>query len=173
MTDKEETYELLIIVFLFAIISTITVTSCRSDAAQIHSLSDDYPTIKIAASMGENYKSGYMSLIGNLGYLVDKNQDSTQVLVISQRIAPGTIVNYNPFGVLIVGDNDENEHIIVATTPNEIYTSVEIKDLSDLSIHFGYIKRMIEQWYIGMSGLGGGKVIKWESKKYITEISKD
>ena len=134
MIQKVDRHKLIIIGSLCAIISIITANSCRSDVAQIHSLSDDYPTIKIEASMGENYKSGYMSLIGNLGYLVDKNQDSIQVLVISQRIAPGTIVNYSPFGVLIVGDNEEKEYVIVATAPNELYTSVEIKDLSDLSI---------------------------------------
>jgi inorganic pyrophosphatase len=165
--------KILTMVFGIVMVTTLLLIACRENKNEKVELLKNFPFVDISAGMGDVYKQGSMALIGNLAYLVDKNADTTEVLIISQRIEPGTIVNYNPIGVLVMENNGKKKNVIVATTPNEPYTSVEIKDLSDLSVHFGSIKRMIEQWYEGLNGIGESRVIRWESKKYLAEIEID
>jgi inorganic pyrophosphatase len=154
---------------LFVFLTTWNIISCGNPSTKKVLLLDEYPSITITNSMGDLMIENYMALIGNIGYLVDNNSDSMEVMVISQRVEEGTQINYHPIGVLTLSSPSGNKKIIVATTPNQVYSSIEVEDLTDLSVQFGNIKRMVEQWYTGKDGFGNNRIVKWEDARKVLE----
>ena len=158
-------------VFLLVFSTTILLMSCQQKTEIPANFAEEGFAVKIAIPMG-NYRnsSDQFPSIGNLSYLVDNNQDSTEVMILSQRLEKQSKVSIDIVAAMLYEINNEEKRLIVAIPSSEELNFTDIEDLIDLSVNYGYLKRMIEQWYQGIQGLGKFKLLKWENKNQVNKF---
>ncbi|MDC0406448.1 inorganic diphosphatase [Gammaproteobacteria bacterium] len=106
---------------------------------------------------------------GNYGFIpstkMDKKRggdgDALDILLISESIDTGTIVDVIPIGLLVLEDSNEIDTKIIAVPVNKSLKIINAKNYSDLNKDYLVLKDIIKLWFINYKGDGVVKFIKW------------
>ena len=106
---------------------------------------------------------------GNYGFIpstkMDKERggdgDSLDILLISESIDTGTILNVIPIGLLVLQDSNEIDTKIIAITAEENLRIINAINYSDLNKDYLALQNIIKLWFINYKGDGIVKFIKW------------
>jgi inorganic pyrophosphatase len=78
--------------------------------------------------------------------------DALDVLLLSQHIATGTILEIIPIGILGLEDNGENDSKIIAVPVDENLRVIDVVTYRDFYSEFGQAKHLIELWFLNYKG---------------------
>ena len=106
---------------------------------------------------------------GNYGFIpstkMEKKRggdgDALDILLISESIDTGTIVDVIPIDFLVLEDSNEIDTKIIAVPVNKSLKIINAKNYSDLNKDYLVLKDIIKLWFINYKGDGVVKFIKW------------
>lgn len=135
----------------------------------------DYLTNSFSAEMqnGEERMVNFLPYIGNYGFipstLMDKSHggdgDSIDVLVLSEHLKTGTVIQVLPIALLRLIDNNEIDSKIIAVPVDLDQRIIQASSLSELKSRYPNIQKLIELWFLSYKG--PHKIITkgWEDEK--------
>lgn len=106
---------------------------------------------------------------GNYGFIpstkMDKERggdgDSLDILLISESMDTGTVLNVIPIGLLVLQDSNEIDTKIIAITAEENLRIINAINYSDLNKDYSALQNIIKLWFINYKGNVIVKFIKW------------
>lgn len=135
----------------------------------------DYETNSFIAEMqnGKERIVNFLPYIGNYGFipstLMDKTQggdgDPIDVLVLSEHLKTGTVIQVMPIALLRLIDNDEIDSKIIAVPVDSEQRIIQAKSLSELKSRYSNIQKLIELWFLSYKGPYKVKTMGWEDEK--------
>jgi len=123
----------------------------------------------------------YLPYIGNYGFIpftkLNKKDggdgDAIDVLLLSEALPTGTIINITPIAILKLNDNGEEDSKIIAVPADDGKKIINLSSYADLDINFPSIKKIIEIWFLSYKG---GQIVIFQGwgneKEAIIEINK-
>lgn len=118
---------------------------------------------------------------GNYGFipstLMDEERggdgDALDVLLISESLPMGTVVEMKPIATLMLKDGGEIDTKIIAVPVSPEQQIMKIDHFQEFLIQYDVAKRMIENWFLNYKGFGEMELLGWEDETYaIKEIEK-
>jgi inorganic pyrophosphatase len=106
---------------------------------------------------------------GNYGFIpstkMDKERggdgDALDILLISESIDTGTILNVIPIGLLVLNDSNEIDTKIIAIPVEKNLKIISAYNFSDLNKDYSILKDIIKIWFLNYKGEGVVNFIKW------------
>lgn len=124
----------------------------------------------------------FLPYIGNYGFIpstfsdpkIGGDGDALDVLVISERIATGTIIEITPIAVLKLIDDGEIDYKIIAIPFKKQQQIIKVNSFEEFSEKFPGIKQIIELWFLNYNKDDIAKIEGWEDeKRAVFEINKN
>lgn len=107
---------------------------------------------------------------GNYGFIpgtfMDQGRggdgDALDVLLISESLASGTVVEVLPIGLLDLRDGGEKDIKIIAVPVDPQQQVIAVRQFQDFLIKYDAVKRIIEDWFLHYKGYGTIEIVGWE-----------
>ena len=119
-------------------------------------------TVTISNPAGTTLNHSFLPLPGNLGHL----DVSTDVLVVAEQLTNGTQLSVRPIATLILEENGQAKHIIIASPLDSMHQLSNTTNFSDFITKNAGEKQIIQDWFLYEKGLGEVSLIGWENEKY-------
>tara|TARA_B100001142_G_scaffold322969_1_gene372221 strand:+ start:41 stop:646 length:606 start_codon:yes stop_codon:yes gene_type:complete len=143
----------------------------------------DYDTNEFKADIeyGQTRIIDFLSYPGNYGFIpstvmskeIGGDGDSLDILVLSQSIATGTVIEVNPIAVLNLIDGGEIDSKIIAVPINKNNRIITATSYEELESKYPNIKNIIEIWFTSYKGKGIVESDGWGNERVaIAEIEK-
>ena len=91
--------------------------------------------------------------------------DAIDVLIISQGINTGAVIEILPIGILKLIDNGEEDFKIIAVPVDKSLQVIDVKNFYELSTNYSTIKEMIELWFLNYNKNDEAKTNGWGDEK--------
>lgn len=110
---------------------------------------------------------------GNYGFipstLSDPKQggdgDAIDVLIISEGIATGTVIEIIPIAVLKLIDDGEEDHKIIAIPADENLQVIDINTFEEMTAKYPNIMKIIELWFMNYNKKDKASIDGWGDEK--------
>ena len=118
---------------------------------------------------------------GNYGYIPGTSMqveeggdgDALDILVIGEHTPVGTVLEVKPIGILLLKDQEELDHKIIAIPADESQRTLNAAGFMDFMMNYDGARKIIEDWFMNYKGWGKMELIGWENEKYaLREIKK-
>ena len=105
---------------------------------------------------GQDRIINFLPYLANYGFIPStcsdlKNRgdgDPLDVLVLSESVPTGTIIEIKPIAMLKLLDSGELDYKVIATPYDINKRILDVKNLEELTIRFPEVKMMIELWFL-------------------------
>ena len=134
----------------------------------------DYETNTFPADVknGAERVIDFLPYPGNYGFISSTMMDSDRggdgdaldILLLSEHLATGTIIEVLPIGVLVLEDDGQNDSKIIAVPVDKSLRVINITSYQQLQSTFPQAKYLIQLWFLGYKG---GTIMKfkgWEDE---------
>jgi inorganic pyrophosphatase len=135
----------------------------------------DYVTNAFSAELQDDKERmvNFLPYIGNYGFipstLMDENQggdgDSLDVLVLSEHLKTGTIIEVIPIALLRLIDENEVDSKIIAVPVDQNQRILLATSFDELKSRYPNIQKIIELWFLSYKGSNKIKTRGWEDEK--------
>ena len=99
--------------------------------------------------------------------------DALDVLLISERLDTGTILDVIPIALLVLDDSDEIDTKIIAIPANKNLQVIDANLFKELNDKYPALKQIIELWFLNYKGAGSINFISWgDEVDALNEINK-
>lgn len=99
--------------------------------------------------------------------------DSLDILLISESLDTGTIINVIPIGLMVLQDSNEIDTKIIAIPAEEKLRVINATNYSELQKDYSNLMSIIKIWFINYKRNSFVEFIKWgDEKDAISEIKK-
>jgi len=124
----------------------------------------------------------FLPYIGNYGYIPstysNPNQggdgDALDVLVISESVKTGSIIEIIPIAVLKLLDEGEIDYKIIAVPANQSNQIIKVRSDENFSKNYPAVKNIIELWFLNYNKEDEAVIKGWGNREEaITEIEKN
>lgn len=131
---------------------------------------------------GKNRIIHFLPYIGNYGYFPSTYSDPQQggdgdaidVLLLSESVSMGTIIEVIPIAILKLIDDGELDYKVIAIPADKGKQIIETRTYSDFSQNFPEVKQIIEFWFLNYNRDDIAKIEGWgDEKEAIAEISRN
>ena len=139
-------------------------------------------TFEVDLKNGEDRIVQFLPYIGNYGYIPSTfsnpkeggDGDALDVLVLSENVETGTIIEIEPIAVLKLLDKEEIDYKIIAIPANKATQIIKV-DLGDnFLIDYPAVKTMIELWFLNYNKEDVSIIEGWGNREEaIYEIEKN
>jgi inorganic pyrophosphatase len=121
---------------------------------------------------GANRIIDFLPYPGNYGFipstLMDKDRggdgDALDVLLISECVETGTILNIIPLGVLVLEDSGEIDTKIIAIPLEKSARIIDASSYDELHKNYSALKDIIKLWFVHYKGEDVIKFVKWDNE---------
>ena len=123
----------------------------------------------------------FLPYIGNYGFIPSTfsdpkkggDGDALDILVLSESVETGTVLEIIPIAMLKLIDNGEIDYKIIAIPADESKQILKATSFVEFSKNYPIIKEIIELWFLNYNKDDIAKVEGWEDeKRAILEINK-
>lgn len=129
---------------------------------------------------GKPREISFLPYPGNYGYIPDTrlsvddggDGDPLDILVLSESRVTGTAIKVKPIGVLLMKDNGELDHKVIAIPADPANQVIRVKDFMDFMINFDAAKQIVETWFLNYKGYGAMELIRWEDEQFAIRMIK-
>ena len=123
---------------------------------------------------GEDRVIRFLPYPGNYGFIPSTfmdparggDGDALDILVVSESIPTGTVVETKPIACLLLRDQGELDTKIIAVPADSSLQTIPIENFQDFLIHHDAAKRIIEEWFLHYKGPGVMEMMRWEDDVY-------
>lgn len=124
---------------------------------------------------GEDRIINFLGYPGNYGFIPSTEMspdsggdgDAMDILVLSESVPTGTVMEVIPIGMLMLIDNREKDYKVVAVPANKADRILQATSKQELSAELTYI---IELWFLNYKGQGRMEFKGWKGPKKTKEI---
>ncbi|MDC1195262.1 inorganic diphosphatase [Flavobacteriaceae bacterium] len=136
-------------------------------------------TFEIDKRDGQDRIIKYLPYVGNYGFIPSTysdpkkggDGDALDVLILSESIPTGTVVEIRPIAMLKLIDDGEIDYKIIAIPNSEKQQILKVTNYKEFSDNFPEIKTIIELWFLNYNKIESAKIEGWvNEKKAIHEI---
>jgi len=114
----------------------------------------------------------FLSYPGNYGFipstLMNKENggdgDALDVLLLSETLETGTLIDIIPIGMLVLEDSGENDSKIIAIPVKKDIQIIKASSYEEFCQNYIAIKNIIELWFLNYKGNSAIKFIRWEDE---------
>ena len=92
--------------------------------------------------------------------------DPLDVLLISESLPTGSLVEAIPIGTLRLSDRGELDTKIIAVPLDSSLRVFPVTNFQELLLDFDPARRIIEEWFLYYKGYGQVELIGWEDEQY-------
>ncbi len=125
-------------------------------------------------------KINFLPYIGNYGFIASSLKKTTaenarnalNVLVISECLPTGTLLNIQPIGTLQIMEKDKLINTVIAVPIDTLLQIMPITDFKELLIEHNVAKRMIEDWFLTYKGMYQSQLVGWRDEQQTLELIK-
>ena len=130
---------------------------------------------------GSVRRINFLPYLGNYGFIPSTMMDEARggdgdaldVLVLSESVPVGTVMQVLPIATLLLLDDGEIDTKIIAVPTDTTKRILQVDDFQDLFIHYDVAKRLVEEWFLNYKGANRTTLIGWQDEVYaIEEIKK-
>ena len=138
-------------------------------------------SFEIDKKNGHDRIINFLPYIGNYGFIPSTfsdpkkggDGDALDILVLSESVETGTVLEIIPIAMLKLIDNGEIDYKIIAIPADESKQIVKANSFVEFSKNYPIIKEIIELWFLNYNKDDIAKVEGWEDeKRAILEINK-
>ena len=123
---------------------------------------------------GQKRVVDFLPYPGNYGFipstLMEEDRggdgDALDILLISESMERGAVVEVLPIGALLLEDNDEQDTKIIAVPVDTLQNVIDAKSYQVFMIDYDAAKRIIEEWFTHYKGDGQVELIGWKDENY-------
>ncbi|MCC9137919.1 inorganic diphosphatase [Pontibacter silvestris] len=177
---------------LLLILNALCLTSCKTDYANLptytinkqlqavievpagnnHKLqynleTREFENKKVA---GQDYVARYLPYPGNLGFIpsteVSSNGRGLEVLVISERVEPGTVMEITPIAVLQLETTAELKSVIIAVPARPSEQTFMATDYESFSKEYPAAKDILKAWFVHYNANAQTKFVAWRDEAF-------
>jgi inorganic pyrophosphatase len=139
-------------------------------------------SFEIDKKNGHDRIINFLPYIGNYGFIPSTfsdpkkggDGDALDILVLSESVETGTVMEIIPIAMLKLIDNGEIDYKIIAIPADESKQIVKANSFVEFSKNYPIIKEIIELWFLNYNKDDIAKVEGWEDeKRAILEINKN
>lgn len=121
----------------------------------------------------------YLPYLGNYGYFPSTysnpekggDGDALDVLVLSESVETGTVLEVIPIAVLKLKDDGELDYKIIVIPVNDSKQIIKVKSFADFSRKHPEVKRIIELWFLNYNKDDVASIEGWgDEKEALNEI---
>lgn len=124
--------------------------------------------VEISTSAGQTASGSFLPLMGNLGYM-DMEQN-IGVLVLSESVETGKIMNVRPVGTLLLKEANQLKHIIIASPLDTTIQLTETTIFQEFITKNAGEKQIIQDWFLYQKGLGNTELVGWKDEQYASNL---
>jgi inorganic pyrophosphatase len=138
-------------------------------------------TFEIDQKDGKDRVVNYLPYLGNYGYFPSTysdpekggDGDAIDVLLISESVPTGSVIEVIPIGVVKLIDDGELDYKIVAVPYHTDKQIISATSYNELSLNYPEIKQIIELWFLNYNKDDVAKIDGWgDQEEAITEIKR-
>jgi len=126
---------------------------------------------------GKDRVVNFLPYPGNYGFipstLMDESAggdgDALDVLVISESLPIGTVLEVIPIAALMMVDGGEIDTKIIAVPVDSTKRVIQATDFEHFLIDYNMAQNIIQDWFLNYKGLGIVKMKGWFDEKYAME----
>jgi inorganic pyrophosphatase len=126
---------------------------------------------------GKNHLIDFLPYPGNYGFIpstlvgkpTDLEGDELDVLVISESLPTGTILEVIPIAALMMVDGGKIDTKIIAVPADSTKRVIEALDFEHFLIDYNMAQNIIQDWFLNYKGLGKVEMKGWFDEKYAME----
>ncbi len=145
------------------ILSIVLLQSCDGrKQGQKYNNTNGYEVVVIASAGDQYLDTPYLPLVGNLCY--QDKENSVEILVLGKRRDVGDRFYVEAIAGITIKEKNAEKKVVIAVPSDAQGKTIDAENLMDLSVKYGSVKRIIEQWYGGLNGIGSTRSIKWDNK---------
>lgn len=130
-------------------------------------------TFEVDQKNGKDRVVQYLPYLGNYGYFPstysDPNKggdgDALDVLVLSESVSTGTVLEVMPIAVLKLVDDGELDYKIIAIPVDETKQIIKAGTYTELSQNYPEVQQMIEFWFLNYNKDDEAKIEGWGNEK--------
>ena len=90
--------------------------------------------------------------------------DALDVLLISEALSTGTIVDIFPIGMLVINDNNENDTKIIAIPVEKKLQIISVDSFKELQDNYPAILKIIQLWFLNYKEGNVIHYIRWDDE---------
>ena len=90
--------------------------------------------------------------------------DALDVLLISEALSTGTIVDIFPIGMLVINDNNENDTKIIAIPVEKKLQIISVDSFKELEDNYPAILKIIQLWFLNYKEGNVIHYIRWDDE---------
>ena len=101
------------------------------------------------------------------------DRDALDILLISESLETGSVVEVKPIAALMLKDRGEIDTKIIAIPVDSFRQVMAVRDFQHFLIEYDAAKKILEDWFLNYKGFGKTEFIGWKDDVYaIREINK-
>ncbi len=120
---------------------------------------------------GNDRVINFLPYPGNYGFIPSTKMDlarggdgdALDVLLLSEHLPTGTIVEILPIGIILLQDNGENDSKIIAIPIDNRLRVLDIKNFEQLNSEFFDVRNLIQLWFLGYKRSDAVQLIEWRN----------
>lgn len=124
----------------------------------------------------------FLPYLGNYGFIPSTysdpkkggDGDALDVLVLSESLVLGTVIEINPIAILRLIDNGEIDYKIIAIPSNLNQQIIKVNNFKEFSSQYPEVKTIIELWFLNYNKTETAVIDGWgDEKMAINEINRN
>ena len=130
-------------------------------------------TFPVDKKNGKDRVIEFLPYPGNYGFIPSTimnmsrggDGDAVDILLLSEHLPTGTIIEVLPIGVLVLEDSGEKDSKIIAVPIDESLRIMRTHSYESFHSEFFEAKQLIQSWFLGYKEGSVIKFISWEDEK--------
>lgn len=136
---------------------------------------------EIETIKGKQRMVDFLPFPGNYGFIpstyMDKDKggdgDALDILVISETVPRGTVLEVKPIASLLLMDRDEIDTKIIAVPLDSTLQVIQTMDHITFMVKYNKAQQIIQDWFLSYKGIGQTELIGWRDDRHaLAEIRK-
>ncbi|QHL88841.1 inorganic diphosphatase [Nibribacter ruber] len=127
---------------------------------------------------GQPKKLDFLPSLGNEGFIPSTLVDSVKgrpaaplpVLVLSNQLKQGTVLEILPMGVLVLERNGELYHLIVAIPARPSEQTISAHNYLDFSGRYPAVKTILQNWYLNVDRQQPTRLMGWKDEAFAEKL---
>lgn len=134
----------------------------------------DYESRTFPADIKNSYERviSFLPYPGNYGFVPSTKMDQARggdgdaldVLLLSEHLPTGSIVEILPIGIIVLQDTGENDSKIIAVPIDKRLRVLDIKNFQQLNSEFFDVRNIIQLWFLGYKRSNAVQLIEWRDE---------
>ena len=134
----------------------------------------DYESRTFPADIKNSYERviNFLPYPGNYGFIPSTKMDRVRggdgdaldVLLLSEHLPTGSIVEILPIGIIVLQDTGENDSKIIAVPMDKRLRVLDIKNFEQLNSEFFDVRNLIQLWFLGYKRSNAVQLIEWKDE---------